>query len=154
VKLNKNTDGFTIIELLIVFAAILLLLGLVFFSFQDVRIKERNTERENDIKNVHGRIESYYAQKGAYPDRNDINNPEWRSNNMKALEDDAIKDPKGSKSELSDKPSNFTYSYEVFQKDGKTPCTTKENDCAVYTLTATYEGDVNGDLTFVRKNLN
>ncbi len=153
-KLNKNTDGFTIIELLIVFAAILLLLGLVFFSFQDVRIKERNTEREKDIKTLHVGIESYYAQKTAYPDRNDINNPEWRSNNIKALEEDTLKDPKGKDSKLADKPSNFVYSYEVFQKDGKTPCTTKENDCAVYSLTATYEGDVNGDTTFVRKNLN
>lgn len=152
--MSKNNQGFTIIELLIVFAAILLLLALVFFSFKDVRIKERNTERENDIKNIHGRIESYYAQKSAYPDRNDINNPEWRSENMKALEDDTLKDPNGTESKLTDKPQANVYSYEVFQKDGKTPCSTSQNDCAVYTLTATYEGDVNGELVFVRKNLN
>jgi type II secretion system protein G len=148
-SLKGKQRGFTIVELLIVIVVIGILAGLVVTTFTGIQQKARNTERQTDIKAIHGQVEAYYAQNGSYPHRDEVNDATWRTTNMKGLDADALKDPKGSASTLVAAPAANSYSYAVTASGGGA-CTTAANDCAVYTLTATYEGGG----TFAKTNLN
>jgi type II secretion system protein G len=147
--LSKRDQGFTIVELLIVIVVIGILAALVVTTFTGIQQKARNTERQTDIKAVHGQIEAYYAQNGRYPTLANMNDPAFRTANMKGLDDEALKDPKGAGATLAASPAANTYSYDV-QKSGGGACDNSTNDCATYTLTATYEGGG----TFAKSNLN
>jgi type IV pilus assembly protein PilA len=149
---NKQ-QGFTIVELLIVIVVIGILAALVITTFTGIQKKARDTERQTDIKAVHGQIEAYYAQNGRYPTLTDINNASWRSTNMKGLDAEAIKDPKDTAATpvLVAAAAANVYSYDV-QRAGGGTCDNLPagNDCAEYTLTATLEGGG----TFTKTNLN
>ncbi len=119
-------------------------------SLFDIQTKARNTERQTDIKAIHGQVEAYYAQSGKYPTLSNMNDSSWRSTNMKGLDTEALRDPQGSGKVLLADPSANAYSYAVFGSDGSTSCDNVKVDCAVYTLSATYEGGG----TFTKTNLN
>jgi hypothetical protein len=108
-----------------------------------------NTERQTDIKAIHGQVEAYYAQWGMYPSLAEINSSSWRSLNMKGLDNEVLKDPAGSSFALAAAPAKNVYSYQVSSTDNK-PCDNKAIDCAVYTLTANYDGGG----TFTKTQLN
>ena len=148
-KQNKNQAGFTIVELLIVVIVIGILAGLIITTFTDFKQKDRNKERQKDVKTLQVGIEGYYAQNGKYPTLKDLNDSAWRTKNIKALEQDDLKDPKSSSDKLVTAPAANVYSYEV-KADDNSDCDNSTKDCAKYTLTATYEG---GE-TFVKNNLN
>lgn len=150
VSLKTNRSGFTIVELLIVIVVIGILAGLVVTTFTGIQQKARNTERQTDVKAIHGQVEAYYAQNGKYPTLANLNDGTWRGTNMKGLDADALKDPKGSASTLVATPAANSYSYAVFASDGTTACDNTTTDCAVYTLTATNEGGG----TYAKTNLN
>ncbi len=38
----------------------------------------RDTERQSDIKAIHGQVEAYHTQNGKYPTLSDINDSDWR----------------------------------------------------------------------------
>lgn len=147
--LSKRDQGFTIVELLIVIVVIGILAALVVTTFTGIQQKARNTERQTDIKAIHGQIEAYYAQNGRYPTLANMNDGAFRTSNMKGLDDEALKDPKGAAATLAAAAAANTYSYDV-QKSGGGACDNTTNDCATYTLTATYEGGG----TFTKSNLN
>src|SRR5258708_1962844 len=98
-------QGFTIVELLIVIVVIGILAALVITTFTGIQQKARDTERTTDIKALHGQIEAYYASKGNYPSLTDMNDSTWRGTNMKGLDQEALKDPKGSTYTLTDTTS-------------------------------------------------
>ena len=146
-QLKKQTKGFTIVELLIVIVVIGILAALVITTFTGVQQSARNTERQTDIKAIHGQVEAYYAQNGRYPTLGNLNDSSWRASNMKGLDPEALKDPKGTAQTLSDTAGANTYSYVVTPSN----CDNGSNgDCTGYTLTATYEGGG----TFSKSNLN
>lgn len=149
-SLTRKQQGFTIVELLIVIVVIGILAALVITTFTGIQQKARNTERTTDIKAIHGQVEAYFAQNGSYPALAQLNDTTWRGTNMKGLDSEALKDPKGSAQTLAATPSATSYGYAVFQSDGSTACTTAAADCAVYTLTANLEGGG----TFAKTNLN
>jgi type II secretion system protein G len=159
-NINKKQQGFTIVELLIVIVVIGILAGLVITTFTGIQQKARNTERQTDIKAMHGQVEAYYAQNGKYPTLANMNTNAWRVANMKGLDNEAIKDPKGTGAgaatsntapyQLSATAGANIYSYAVFAADGVTACDNTTTDCGAYTLTATYEGGG----TFSKTNLN
>ena len=149
-SVKKYQSGFTIVELLIVIVVIGILAGLVVTTFTGIQQKARNTERQTDVKAIHGQVEAYYAQNGKYPTLANMNDATWRAANMKGLDVEALKDPKGTASTLAATAAASTYSYAVFAADGTTACDNSTNDCAVYTLTATYEGSG----TYSKSNLN
>lgn len=143
-------QGFTIVELLIVIVVIGILAALVITTFTGIQQKARNTERETDIKALQGQIEAYYAQNGKYPTLANLNDTTFRSASMKGLDAEALKDPKGSAQTLVAAAAANSYAYTVTPSG----CDNSATDCSGYTLTATYEGTVNGNATFVKTALN
>ncbi len=153
--LKRKEQGFTIVELLIVIVVIGILAALVITTFTGIQQRARNTERQTDIKALHGQIEAYYAQEGSYPDLTSMNdttpNTGFLATSMKGLDKEALQDPKGNTPALASGAGSATqYGYAPFQSDGTTACTTAAKDCAVYKLTATLEGGG----TFEKTNLN
>lgn len=145
--LKSKQQGFTIVELLIVIVVIGILAALVITTFTGIQQKARNTERQTDIKAIHGQVEAYYAQNGKYPTLANLNDSTWRTANIKGLDVDALQDPKGAAATLVATPAANAYSYAV------TPANCDNGaggDCTTYTLTATYEGGG----TFAKSNLN
>lgn len=148
-SLKQNNKGFTIVELLIVIVVIGILAALVVTTFTGIQQRARNTERQTDIKAIHGQVEAYYAQNGRYPTLANLNDGTFRSANMKGLDAEALKDPKGTAQTLVATAAANAYSYDV-QASGGGACDNATNDCVQYTLTATYEGGG----TFAKTNLN
>lgn len=150
--------GFTLIELLIVTIIVCILATLVGLTYSGVQSKNRNSERQANIKSLQSYLETYYAQHTQYPTSANLASAEWRKANLKDMPPDTIRDPQWSdKAECtakdlpipSDKPVKKCYSYEVTAADGAA-CDNDKNPCAQYTLTATFEG---GD-KFVKSSLN
>lgn len=145
--LNRKQQGFTIVELLIVIVVIGILAALVITTFTGIQQKGRNTERTTDIKALHGQVEAYFAQNGYYPTLANLNDTTWRNNNMKGLDADALKDPKGTASTLAATAGASVYSYAV---SPGTCDNSAGNECSSYVLTATLEGGG----TYVKNSLN
>src|ERR1044072_8682606 len=110
---KRKQKGFTIVELLIVIVVIGILATLVIVTFTGIQQKARNTKRQTDINAIQSHVEAYYAQNGYYPTLAHMNDATWRSANIKGLDPDALKDPKGSAQTLVDGPVANSYSYEV-----------------------------------------
>ena len=53
---------------------------------------------------------------------------------------------------LAATPAPKIFAYQVTDSNGNS-CESKDTNCAKYTLTATFEGTVNGQKTFVKQNL-
>lgn len=150
-SLNKNQRGFTIVELLIVIVVIGILAALVITTFNGIQQKGRDTERQTDIKALHGQLEAYYAQNGRYPTLANLNDSTFRSNSLKGLDNEALQDPKGSAQTLVAAPATNSYAYVV------TPANCDNGaagDCTGYTLTATLEGQIDGSGTYSKTSLN
>ncbi len=145
--LHRKQEGFTIVELLIVIVVIGILAALVVTTFTGIQQKARDTERQTDIKAIHGQLEAYYAQNGSYPALAEVNDATWRSTNMKGLDTEALKDPKGSAATLASSVSSTAYGYTVTPST----CTTAAADCTGYTLSADLESSTTN---FTKTNLN
>ena len=155
---EKRSQGFTIVELLIVIVVIGILALLVITTYSGIQAKARNAKRQSDMQALQTQLEAFYQQNGYYPSRTDMNTASWLAANMKNLDTNALVDPSSSCTPattgcLVATPTAKSYSYAVFQSDGATACETTDTTCAVYTLTATYEGTVNGSSTYVKTNL-
>lgn len=135
--LRSRQDGFTVPELLLVIALVIILSGLVLTNFQAAKAKERDTQRVNDINTVYSRLEAYYNTQNSYPST-------FTAKDLGAEEDD-LKDPRGKMitihapvegalaaqqvaSPSATSASNYLY---VPYPAG---CTTKANNCQGYIL--------------------
>ena len=136
-SLRHKQSGFTIIELLIVIIVIGILATLVITTFSGVQKNNRNRTREANIKVVHSQLENYYGQIGTYPTLANLNDPSWRSANLKGLDEEDLKDPQGDSAVLVGSPTAKSYSYSATP----TGCNNKSVDCTGYVLTATREGE-------------
>ena len=154
ISLKKSNQGFTIVELLIVIVVIGILALLVITTYSGIQAKARNSKRSSDVKSLQTQIEAYFSQNGYYPSRTDMNTGTWLSTNMKSLDQNALIDPSNATQSktLVASPVAKSYSYDV-QNSGGTSCEADDTTCVKYTLTATYEGTVNGSSTAVAKNL-
>jgi prepilin-type N-terminal cleavage/methylation domain-containing protein len=141
ISLKRKQSGFTIVELLIVIVVIGILAALVVTTFSGIQKKARNTERETDIKAIHTQLEAVWAQNNYYPTLAQINDgTTWRPANMKSLDAEALKDPKGSAQTLVAAATSTAYGYAPTKDDGTACDNTAGNECTKYTLTANYEG--------------
>lgn len=137
--LKTKQQGFTIVELLIVIVVIGILAALVITTFTGIQKKARDTERNTDIKALHGQVEAYYATNTHYPSMANLNDASWRSTNMKGLDQEALKDPKGTGYTVAATASSSQYGYAV-TNDANTSCEADATTCTKYTLTANLEG--------------
>lgn len=87
-SLKKAEKGFTIIELLIVIAIIIILAALVLNNFQGAQAKARDTQRVTDINNIHSKLEEYYNENNYYPDT-------FTASTFPGIDAESLKDPKG-----------------------------------------------------------
>jgi prepilin-type N-terminal cleavage/methylation domain-containing protein len=157
ISLKKRSQGFTIVELMIVIAVIVVLVVLVITTYSGIQAKSRNATRQNDIQKIQNNIEEFFSQQGFYPSLSDMNSVKWRDKNMKQLSDGVLVDPSSncnpsSSSCLMKAPKAKYYSYAVTDSNGNS-CESDDTNCAKYTLTATYEGKVNGSKTYTKINL-
>lgn len=155
ISLKNKQSGFTIVELLIVIVVIGILAALVITTFSGIQQKGRDTERETDIKAIHGQLEAYYAQNGNYPTLAEIDTSAEATALFKGLDQEALSDPQTNPKTyvLVSAPAAKAYSYQVYEADGTTNCTVAAN-CAKYTLTATLEGKIGGLSTYTKTSLN
>ena len=155
----KNSRGFTIVELLIVIIVIAILATLVITTYNGVQSKARDDKRRTDINAIQGQVEAYNAQYGYYPLASDMNDPTFRTNNLKGLQAPAaIQDPQWKtgnanctdttvtpnipKFQVSATPASGCYGYTSTASDGST-CDNSATPCATYTLTANLEDGTN-----------
>lgn len=140
---SKKLKGFTIVELLIVIVVIGILATLVIVTFSGIQQRGRDSQRKTDINALAGHISAYYADKGYYPTLLDMNdgtaNTGFRAVNMKGLDPEALKDPRGSASTLVGTTTDNSYVYAATGCDN-TLASDQDNACSGYTLTATLEG--------------
>ena len=154
ISLKKRNQGFTIVELLIVIVVIGILALLVITTYSGIQQKARNSKRQTDAQSLQTQLEAFYSQNGYYPSLTDMNSSTWLGTNMKSLDQNALIDPSNptqSKTLLA-APAAKSYAYAVTDNSGNS-CESTDTNCAKYTLTATYEGTVNGSSTYVKSNL-
>jgi prepilin-type N-terminal cleavage/methylation domain-containing protein len=154
---RKKDSGFTVIELLIVIVVIGILAAIVISTYSGIQVKQRNSKRQTDIQAVQTQLEAFYSQNGYYPSFKDINNTVWRTKNMEDLSAGDMIDPSAvnqnsADAHLAAAPAAKVYSYQVTDSNGVS-CESKDTNCAKYSLTATYEGTVNGLKVYVKQNL-
>jgi len=138
ISLRKRQEGFTIVELLIVIVIIGILATLVIVTFTGTQQKARDSQRQTDINAVDSHLESYFAENGYYPDADDLTGAgavAFVQANMKGLDPEALKDPKGP-SMQSGAADSTHYGYDV---TCSTP--TDRTTCTSFTLTAQLEKD-------------
>lgn len=150
---NKKQEGFTVVELVIVFVIIGILLTLVVVTFTDIQQRNHNTSRENDIKSIASQLEAYNVNNGFYPTLTQMNNKPagWVEANLKGLDPTALQDPQGSNQTLVSAPTAKAYSYHPTDDTGNA-CDDIKVNCTKFTLTATFEGTVSGATTYVKTN--
>jgi type IV pilus assembly protein PilA len=156
ISLKKRNQGFTIVELLIVIVVIGILALLVITTYSGIQAKARNSKRQTDVQSIQTQLEAYFSQNGYYPSLTDMNSSSWLTTNMKSLDQNALTDPSNpsnppSKTLLAS-PAAKSYAYAVTNSSG-TSCESDDTTCAKYTLTANYEGTVNGATTYTKSNL-
>jgi len=151
---KKNNKGFTIVELLIVIVVIGILALLVITTYSGIQAKARNAKRQTDVASIQTQLEAFFSQNGYYPSLTDMNSSTWLGTNVKSLDQTALTDPSNptQSKTLVTAPVAKSYSYAVSDSSGAS-CEATDTNCAQYTLTATYEGTVNGQTTYVKKNL-
>jgi len=154
ISLKKRNQGFTIVELLIVIVVIGILALLVITTYSGIQAKARNSKRSSDMKSLQTQLEAFFSQNGYYPSLTDMNGAAWLTTNMKSLDQNALIDPSNptQSKTLVTAPVAKSYAYAVTNSAG-TSCEADDTTCAKYTLTATYEGTVNGASSFSATNL-
>lgn len=158
---TQRQAGFTIIELLIVAIIVAILGTLVAMTYSGVQAKNRNAERQDNIKTLQSHLESYYARQdnSRYPTLANLSDPQWRMKNMPDVPENILRDPQwnssiaactiGDHAVPASSPTEKCYSYQVTTADGSS-CDNQKAVCAQYTLTTIFEG---GD-KYVKSSLN
>lgn len=155
---DKRNLGFTIVELLIVIVVIGILAALVITAYAGIQAKARNGKRATDIQAVQTQLEAFYSTNGYYPSLTDLNSATWRATNMKSLDKIALVDPSTNcdpavaSTCVGATAGAKIYSY-VVRDSSSAVCEVTDTNCAQYVLTATYEGTVNNQTTYIKNNL-
>lgn len=144
----QRERGFTLIELLVVTIIVGILGTLVAMTYSGVQVKNRNAKRQTHINIVQGHLETYYAEKSAYPTPAQLNDAQWRKDNLKNFQDGSMRDPQwndkvagctaNNAPTFATSPTAKCYSYQATTTEGA-PCS-DQAPCVQYTLTTIFEG--------------
>ncbi len=128
--MNKHlkTNGFTIVEIIIVIVIIGVLTGLVTNAFGGLQDDARDSERKTDVQAFASELESYYSDFGMYPTLANLNDATWVDQNLTGIEEGVLVDPKGNR---------YTYTPDPVGCDNLSDST----ECSAYVLTADLEDD-------------
>lgn len=158
---RAGQKGFTIIELLIVIAIIVILAGLVLTNIQGAQAKARDATRLGDINSMFTALEAFHGDNNYYPQT-------FNDTTLTGVEDGALTDPRGGDSiEIlaavadqaaaeaaviaaanDDTAGSAAYVYAAYP----TGCT---NDCTGYALgTYTEQAQEDGNNYFLKSSLN
>jgi prepilin-type N-terminal cleavage/methylation domain-containing protein len=166
-KRNLDGKGFTIVELLIVIVVIGILALLVITTYSGIQAKARNSKRQTDIQAIQTQLEAFFSENGYYPSNHDMNegtdattnaDSTYVASHMKSLDQEALTDPSNSAGTrnllATPDATKHQYAYAVTDSsDSADACDTTDTTCAKYTLTAQYEGTVNGKTSYQKSNL-
>ena len=141
-SLKKRSEGFTIVELLIVIIIIGILATLVVVQFTNQQKKARDTKRKTDIGAIQTHLEAYYAENGKYPTATGVTTA-----NLKGLKSESLKAPNGTDPISADAASKTHYNYTVTPAN----CDNTATDCTNFTISAVLEAD---DSTYSKKSEN
>jgi prepilin-type N-terminal cleavage/methylation domain-containing protein len=136
-SLKPKQQGFTIVELLIVIVVIGILAALVITTFTGIQQRARDTERETDVKALHGQVEAYYAQSGFYPTLAEVVD----GSSLPGLDSEALLAPGTGASQI-DAAASTTLKYQ-YAVDPATCDNGGAGNCTGYTLDAALEGGGN-----------
>lgn len=146
---RKPQGGFTTIEIILILLIIGVLLTLVITTRSGVQQNQRNSERQQDIKELRDGLETYFAITNRYPTLQELNNDAWRATYLNSLDEAVFRDPSGNNDRFVSKTTPKSYAYTVTSAGG-TECGTPQAPCTQYTLTASLEGGG----TYTKNNLN
>lgn len=106
----------------------------------------KDSQRGSDINAIAAALESYHAVNGHYPSLGQLNDPNFRADNLGSLDVEVYQDPDGDSDVLSTSPNAGMYGYSV------TPigCDNQTTDCAAFTLAAT----LSDSTTYEKNSLN
>jgi prepilin-type N-terminal cleavage/methylation domain-containing protein len=137
---HNKSEGFTIVELLIVIVVIGILATLVIVTFTGIQQKARDSKRKTDLVAVQATLESYYSNNNTYPTLAHLNDSSWRATNMKGFDPATIQDPKNSATTViaGTTPSSTQYAYDV-KPDGCDDTAGSANPCTDYGFYALLE---------------
>jgi prepilin-type N-terminal cleavage/methylation domain-containing protein len=65
---SKFTNGFTLVEVVVVIAIIAILTVIIFPSVNNIRAKNRDAEKVSDIATIQIGLSMFYSKNGFYPD--------------------------------------------------------------------------------------
>ena len=89
---RNDKGGFTLIELLVAMGIMAVLTGMAIFNFNQSRIRSRDVQRKNDLKQLQNALELYKNDNNAYPPELDFQSTLITPSYIKA----ELKDPRAS----------------------------------------------------------
>lgn len=146
VSLKKRSEGFTIVELLIVIIIIGILSALVIVTFTGIQQKGRNSERQTDLNAISSHIAAYHAENGSFPTLANLQSASWVSDNLKGLPAEALNDPRATADTkglaATASPTQYGYACVLVGEDA----------CGGYTLSAKLEGKTGDAANYTKKS--
>lgn len=130
-KLTKNSQGFTVIELLVVILVLAALAVIAVANIRGLRAENRDTAAKTDINAIYYQLESFYEENSYYPES-------LKTETLKGLDPESLKDTDNKAINESDSK----YSYR--------PTSCSENKCKSFELTAQLEKEA----PYVKQSLN
>jgi type II secretory pathway pseudopilin PulG len=130
-KSDANSDGFTIIELLVFILVLAIIATVGVSNIRDLRSHDRDTARKTDVNAVYYQLESYYEKNGNYPEKLDVNT-------LKGIDPASLKDT----DDKAFNAENGEYTYK--------PSNCSDSKCKSYEITAELEKEA----PFTKESLN
>lgn len=103
--------------------------------YANVQANARDSKRQSDISSLHTALEAYYVVNGEYPSLAQVNDEQFRQDNLKGVPSETFADPKGSSDKLADRVGANVYSYVLVPAT----CNAKTVKCTYYELSAKLE---------------
>jgi prepilin-type N-terminal cleavage/methylation domain-containing protein len=130
-KIFPHSDGFTIIELLVVIVVITGLAVLGMSNIRTLRAENRDSATKSDINAIYYQLESFHEKNSYYPES-------ISEKTLAGIDPESLKDKNGI--EINKEGSLYTYR----------PINCKESRCTRYDLT----GQLEREAPYVKQSLN